>query len=79
MRKIILTGIILVILGAFLSGLAFDRYVVPPQRVTGGQADNIVKYCTQVYYGNVPSYLRPYLPPGTFQPNGTYRVYVCQV
>jgi len=71
MRKLIIFGVAFMVFGAFLSGFLFDRFVTPPIRVS----TDAVKYCTQVYYGNVPDWAKPYSP----DPNGTYRVYVCRV
>jgi len=62
----------------FLTGFALGRFVYSAPSVTGTDASNIVKYCTQVYNGNVPSWARPYIPSGYADPNGTYRVFVCQ-
>ena len=71
MRKLVIFGLVMLVLGAFLSGFLFDHFITPPIRVSV----DTVKYCTQVYYGNVPVWARAYVP----DPNGTYRVYVCRV
>ncbi len=67
------------VLIAVASGFILGHYADPAQPVTGDDYTKILKYCYQVYFGEVPPWARPFLPPGSYEVNGTYQIYVCKV